>query len=106
MCFILFTPSNTVRLHNFFLYVNLYSVFPLICAGARPRSNWNASAHAELLPRSWNVSIFIVNIIIMHITKNFQRVAQSSGRVKFFCSEQQQGRVAVKQKLEGTLVVL
>jgi hypothetical protein len=21
---------------------------------ARPRSNWNAAAHTELLPRSWN----------------------------------------------------
>jgi hypothetical protein len=28
-----------------------------------------AAAYAELLPHSWNFSIFIVNIFIMHITK-------------------------------------
>jgi hypothetical protein len=44
-------------------------VFPLSCSGARPRTNWDASAHNELLPRSWNFSIFIVNILIVHITK-------------------------------------
>jgi hypothetical protein len=41
-----------------------------------------------LSPRNSNFSIFIVNILIMHITKkNFQSAAQSSGRVKIFCSE-------------------
>jgi hypothetical protein len=47
------------------------SVFRLSCVGARPRSNWNAPAHAELLSRSWNFLILIVNILIMHITKGF-----------------------------------
>jgi hypothetical protein len=42
----------------------------LNCAGAWPRSNSNAPAHAELLPRSWNYLVFFVNIFIMHITKN------------------------------------
>jgi hypothetical protein len=44
-------------------------MFPLSCAGARPRRNWSAPAHAELFPRSWNFLIFIVNIFIAHITK-------------------------------------
>jgi hypothetical protein len=39
----------------------------------------------------------------MHIIKNFQNTAQSSGRVKiFFCSGQQQVRVAVK-KIRGNV---
>jgi hypothetical protein len=37
------------------------------CAAAR--SNGNAPAHTELLPRGWNFSAFIVNIRIIHITK-------------------------------------
>jgi hypothetical protein len=36
--------------------------------------------------------------------KNFLNAAQSSGRVKIFCSEQQQVRAAVKKKLEGTFL--
>jgi hypothetical protein len=39
-------------------------VLPLSCASARPRSNWNAPAHTDLLPRSWN-------FLIMHITEKF-----------------------------------
>jgi hypothetical protein len=35
--------------------------------------------------------------------KNFQSAAQSSGRVKIFCSEQQQVRAAVKE-IRGTLI--
>jgi hypothetical protein len=44
-------------------------MFPLSCAGTRPRSNWDTHAHTELLPRSSNFSIFIVNIVIIYITK-------------------------------------
>jgi hypothetical protein len=55
-----------------------------------------AAAHTELLPRSWNFSIITVNILLMHIRKNFQSAAQSSGRTKIFCSEQQQVRAAVQ----------
>jgi hypothetical protein len=29
-------------------------MFPLSCAGARPRSNWNSPAYTELLPHRWN----------------------------------------------------
>jgi hypothetical protein len=50
--------------------VVLCPMFPLSWARARPRSNWNAAAHNEMSPRSSNFSIFIVNILIMHITKN------------------------------------
>jgi hypothetical protein len=39
----------------------------------------------------------------MHITKNLWSAAQSSGRVKIFCSEQQQVRAGVKRKLENML---
>jgi hypothetical protein len=61
-------------------------MFPLSCAGAQPRSNWDTPAHTKLLPRSWNFPIFIANI--MHIIKKFLNAAQSSGRVNIFCSEQ------------------
>jgi hypothetical protein len=47
-------------------------MFPVSFAGARPRSNRKFRAHTELLPRSWNFSVFIVNIRIMHITKKFK----------------------------------
>jgi hypothetical protein len=40
------------------------SIFPLSCATARPRSNWNSPAHIELLRRGWN-------FLIMLTTKNF-----------------------------------
>jgi hypothetical protein len=33
----------------------------------------------------------------MHMTKKIYSAAQSSGRVKIFCSEQQQVRAAVKK---------
>jgi hypothetical protein len=56
------------------------AMFPLSCAGARPRSNWNAPAHAELLPRSWNFPIFIINILITYITKKTFKM-QSSRQV-------------------------
>jgi hypothetical protein len=39
----------------------------------------------------------------MHITKNFESAAQSSGRVKIFCPEQWQIRAAVK-RIRGTLL--
>jgi hypothetical protein len=41
------------------------TMFPLRCAGVRPRSNCNSPVHIELLARSWNFSIFIVNILII-----------------------------------------
>jgi hypothetical protein len=63
-------------------------MFPLSCAGVPPRSDENAPQHTELLPRSWNVPIFIVNILITHISKNVERAAQSSYRVEIFRSEQ------------------
>jgi hypothetical protein len=43
-------------------------MFPVSCADAPPRSNRNAPAHSELLSRSWNFSVVVVNIIL-HITK-------------------------------------
>jgi hypothetical protein len=67
-------------------YRNTRSVFPLSCAGTPPRSNWNAPAHIELFPRSWNFSVFTVNIIIIiiiiiiittHITKKTSTVPRS-----------------------------
>jgi hypothetical protein len=48
----------------------LSPMFPLSYIGARLSSNWNARTDTELLPHSWNFSTFIVNILIMHITKN------------------------------------
>jgi hypothetical protein len=48
---------------------SLFPIFPLSCAGARPRSNWNTPAHTELLQHSWNSSVFVANILIMHIKK-------------------------------------
>jgi hypothetical protein len=42
----------------------------LLCSPRAPaRSNWNVHAHTEFLPCSWNFSIFIINILIMHITR-------------------------------------
>jgi hypothetical protein len=35
-------------------------------------SKWNTPAHTELLPRSWNFSIFIPNIFIMRTTTTFE----------------------------------
>jgi hypothetical protein len=52
-------------------YVEIGPMFPLSWAGGRLRSNWNAPARIELLRRSWNISSFIANILIMHITKTF-----------------------------------
>jgi hypothetical protein len=40
--------------------------------GARLRGKGNAPAHTEVLPRSWNFLIFVVNILIMHITETFK----------------------------------
>jgi hypothetical protein len=62
-------------------------MFTLNCACARPRSNCNAVAQSELFPRSWNFSVFIVNILIMHITKS---AAQSSGHVIFSAQNSEQ----------------
>jgi hypothetical protein len=76
-------------------------MFPLSCAGERPRSSRNAPLHTELLPRGSNFSIFTVNTLITHTTKNLQSAPQSSGRVKIFYSEHKQVSGAVK-RLEGT----
>jgi hypothetical protein len=55
-----------------------------------------------LLTRSWNFSLFIGNILIIRIKKNFASATQLSGRVKLFHSEQQ----LLLEKLEGTLMVV
>jgi hypothetical protein len=44
--------------------------------------------------------------LLCTLQKTSKSAAQPSGRVKIFCSEQQQQvRAAVKKKLEGTLLV-
>jgi hypothetical protein len=53
------------------------AIFPLSCAGAEPLSNRNAPAQTELLLRSCSLCIFIVNILIMHITKKTFKVSRS-----------------------------
>jgi hypothetical protein len=74
-------------------------MFPLSCAGARPRSNWNAPAHTELLPRSWNVSIFIVNILIMHIKKKLLKYRAVVRSCKNFLLRAAAGPRSCKKKL-------
>jgi hypothetical protein len=50
------------------------SVLLVSCAAAQ---YLYAPAHTELLPRSWNLSVFIVNVLIMHITEITFKVPRS-----------------------------
>jgi hypothetical protein len=62
----------------------LAAIFPLSCRGAWLCSNWNARTHTELLLLSWNFAIFIVNILIMHITRNLLKCCASVRLCKNF----------------------
>jgi hypothetical protein len=77
------------------------TIFPLSCAGALPRSNCTVPAHVELLRRSLNLSLFIVNILIMNI-KKILKCRAVVRPCKSFCSEHQQVRAALK-KMRGNV---
>ena len=79
------------------------AMFPLSYADARTRSNRNAPANTELLPRSWNFAIFVVNILIMHITKKLLKCRAVVRSCKNFLLRTVAGLRSCK-KLEGTLV--
>jgi hypothetical protein len=56
-----------------------------------------------LLPRRWNFSIFIVNILIMHITKKLLKCRADVGSCKNFLLRAVAGLRSCKKKSEGTL---
>jgi hypothetical protein len=81
------------------------TMFPLSCAGARPRGDWNSPTDTELLPRSWNFSISIVNILIMHITKKFLKCRAVVRSCKNFLLRAVGGPRSCKKKIKGRLVL-
>jgi hypothetical protein len=75
-------------------------MFPLSCVDARPRSNRNASAHTEYCHAAGILEFFNFHCkysYYAYYEKKFYSAAQSSGRVKLFCSEQYTVRAAVKK---------
>jgi hypothetical protein len=78
-------------------------MFPLSCAGVRPRSNWNAATHTELLLRSWNFAVLIVSVLIKRIKKNVLKCRAVVRSCKNFLLRAVASPRSC-EKVEGTLI--